>query len=80
MQNDRNKIEDRTIEGFVSRRWAEAKDVVRQLDPEFVSGIEAAASLSNSGVWVPQIDSKKRLQSAGQIFWKRVRTLCGRLT
>ena len=37
-------ITDRTIEGFVSRRWADAKDILRQMDPEFVADIEAAVS------------------------------------
>ena len=42
-----------TIDDFVRNRWADAKEALRELDPDFVSTMETLLGMERSGLWAP---------------------------
>ena len=42
-----------TIDDFVNHRWADAKEALRQLDPDYVNRLESTARLQRVGLEHP---------------------------
>ena len=65
------------IQEWVGRRWTDAKRVLSDFDPEFVSAVETAQSVSSRGIYVPEIKSQTQLPetwvqilgSCSEVIW-----------
>ena len=69
-----------SIDDFVNHRWADAKDALRKLDPDFVSEVESTVRLQSVGLETPweldvQRGPKRRLASE----WHRLLEDCDEL-
>ena len=42
-----------SIDDFVSNRWADAKEVLRKLDPDFVDTMDSLARMERMDLWAP---------------------------
>ena len=69
-----------TIDDFVNHRWADAKQTLRNLDPEYVSNLESTVRLQHLGLEHPYPadveDSPKQRLS---IEWHRLLESCHEL-
>ena len=66
-----------SIDDFLDRRWADAKEVLRNLDGDFVQRFESEVQLQALGLetpWAPNVDrvSLQRLASE----WHRILEVC----
>ena len=56
--------QDASIDGFIARRWEDAKTELGRRDPSYVHGLEAAARPSMQGVQIPPFAPSQRLPKA----------------
>ncbi len=66
-----------SIQDFVDHRWADAKEELRKVDPDFVSKLENAVRLQNIGLEPPWIiDSKRKSRRSLPAGWHRLLEAC----
>ena len=71
-----------SIDDFVYHRWADAKEALRELDPDFVRKLESTVRLQQSGLtppWSPAMVERKPKQLLSR-EWHRLLEACHGLT